>query len=69
MAVSGECKVLAPGVFLGTSSRAWSGSGFSLSQWTASGPPPLAKPHMHEEAHFMFVIAGSYETRAVGPQT
>lgn len=49
--------------FFGRLHRSRIAGPFSLAHWTANRPPPLGT-HYHAEAHFLFIVAGQYESTA-----
>jgi AraC family transcriptional regulator len=55
--------VLASGRHLARRARQVEAGGFSLAYWTDNGSQPKG-PHGHEDAHFMLVTSGAYETVA-----
>jgi AraC family transcriptional regulator len=55
-------RLLKPGSYLGTSFRRRG----RFAMWTANGVPPAPLEHVHQEAHFMFILNGPYDSRATG---
>ncbi len=52
------------GRFFGRAARERELPGFRLAQFTPTLPNRQVEPHWHDEAHFVFVLRGRYETSA-----
>src|SRR3954454_15254339 len=55
---------MALGCFFGRVTETREFDGFTLARFTPTVPKSKVQRHRHEEAHFVFVLRGVYETRA-----
>jgi AraC family transcriptional regulator len=61
-----DLNVLGRYEFLGEAFSRHDTRGFSFGHWFATMSGDAVRPHLHPEAHFMFIVAGRYATRIPG---